>query len=86
METTVNMVRVQSYFPKTLLEEIKLVAEENKISLAEAIRKAVSAFVREISLRRASKSDALMVLKSVSKVGFEGPKNLASKVDKILYE
>jgi hypothetical protein len=85
METTVNMVRVQSYFPRSLLEQLRLVAEEREVSLAELIRKAVSAFVKEVTLKGVPKSDATVVLKSVAKLGFKGPKNLASGVDKFLY-
>lgn len=81
----ISMVRVQSYFPKQLIEELKLLSEEEKVSLAELIRAAVRVFVDKTSKDRGYKNSASTLLKSVSKVGFTGPKNLASQIDKYIY-
>lgn len=81
-----NMVRIQSYFPKQLLEELRLLAEENETSLAEVIRMATRDFAEKLSKAKASKNGASVLLKSASKIAFTGPKDLSSKADKYLYE
>jgi len=81
----VQMTRLQSYFPKPLLEELKVVARENRTSVAEIIRRATKEFAQRSAQGRQAKNGATLLLQSLKKVGFKGPRNLASRMDNYLY-
>ena len=81
----ISMTRVQSYFPNQLLDELRLIAQEQKVSLAEVIRASARVFVGKFSKKDVSKDGAATVLKSASRLNFSGPKNLSSQIDQYLY-
>lgn len=79
------MVRVQSYFPRRLLEELKIIAEKNDVSLAEVIRVSAADFIENVSKSKSYKDGASILLKSYSRLKFKGPKDLSKILDKYIY-
>ena len=80
-----SMIRIQSYFPKRLLEDLREVAKKENVSMAEAIRVSAEDFVDKVSKSKTFKGGASILLKSARKISFSGPRNLSKKVDKYIY-
>lgn len=79
------MVRIQSYFPKRLLEDLKEVAKKENVSLAKVIRRSTEDFVDKSSRAKFTKGGAAVLLNSARKISFSGGRDLSTKVDKYIY-
>jgi metal-responsive CopG/Arc/MetJ family transcriptional regulator len=79
------MIRVQSYFQKELIQELKMLSQLRGISLAEIIREAASSYVKKTADIHREKAGASTLLKSVPHLSFKGTKNLSSQMDKYIY-
>jgi len=87
------MHRTQVYFPEEVLDLLREEAEEKNVTLAHIIRKKVTVdmpVAKKTKKKRKKKkmTGADFLLKMAEKaerLGFKGPKDLASNVDKYLY-
>lgn len=88
------MHRTQVYFPEEILDILREEAEENNVSLAHVIRKKVVAgtpAVKKIKRKKKERkkmtgADFLQKMaEDAERLGFKGPKDLASSPDKYLY-
>lgn len=78
-----NMVRVQTYFPQDLLAELKFLAAEKGVSLAEILRQAAKKLV--VRIREPKKSQAESLSECLKRIRFKGKPDLSQKIDEIVY-
>lgn len=79
------MIRTQVYLSKTDIDFLKDLARANKSTMSEELRKSLEA-VKHISKKKKAKLSSMeWLLKDLDKIKFEGPKDLATNIDKYLY-
>ena len=78
-----SMIRVQTYFPQDLLLELKFLAAEKGVSLAEILRQAARKLTAGI--KKSKKTQAGMFLDIRKRLSFKGNPDLSQKVDEIVY-
>ena len=79
------MIRTQVYLPKTDIDFLKDLARANKSTMSGELRKFLLV-ARSVSKKKKMKlSSAQWLLKDFDKVKFQGPKDLATNIDKYLY-
>ena len=78
-----NIIRVQTYFPQDLLAELRFLAAEKGVSLAEILRQAAKKLVTRI--RKPKKSQAKSLMETLERIRFKGEPDLSQKIDEIVY-
>ncbi len=76
------MIRTQIYLTQDLHREIKSLAEKEKKSQADIIRRALKKGLK----RNRSKETAGDALLRIARLAGRGPKDLSKNIDKYLYE
>lgn len=88
------MVRTQLYLAQNQLLQLKKIAFQEDISLSSLLRKWVdeglgknrNKYKKVKKIKRKTAGDILLAMaRKAEKIGWEGPKDLASNVDKYLY-
>lgn len=79
------MIRTQVYLPQTDIDFLKDLARANRSTMSEEIRKSLNV-VRNVTKNKNKKTSSMeWLLKDLDKIKFNGPKDLASNIDKYLY-
>lgn len=79
------MIRTQVYLPKTLYQELSLVARREKKAKAQVIRESLERALKEAKTETVG--EAFLKLAEVGKkLRLRGPKDLSTNHDKYLYE
>lgn len=82
------MERTQIYFPKTQIKKLKELAYKKKTTVSGLVRDAVD-FQYELKIKipqnRKREETLLEFAERIRKMGFSGPKDLASNLDEYLY-
>jgi hypothetical protein len=73
------MIRTQVYLPKSLYEQVQLLARKNHKAAAAVIRELL---IADIPIKAGNPASALVEL---SKLGLKGPTNLSTTLDEELY-
>ena len=86
------MHRTQVYFPEEVLEILREEAEKKNTTLAQVIRKKVESqtpAIKKIKKKKKKYKNAGNLLRAMAeeaeRLGFSGPKDLATNPDKYLY-
>ncbi len=85
------MLRTQIYLPADHIKYLRIIAQEENISVSEAIRRVLDNKVKEDIMPKGKKmtknvgSWLLALASKAKKLNIKGPSNLASKMDKYLY-
>lgn len=74
------MIRTQVYLPKTLYQDIDLIARREKKKKAQLVRE-----ILEIGLKEKKSVNVGDSLLKLAKIGARGPKDLSLQIDKYLY-
>ena len=81
------MLKSYVYFPQDLDQQITMIARTNKISKAEAIRRAARDWVDStINKDKGSAKSLLMLAELGKKFNLKGPKDLSTNLDKYLWD
>lgn len=81
------MTRTQIYLPKTQLDVVRRIAVKERSTVSEVIRNILKERFKDGN-RLASKGKVESLVEAadrISKMGFRGPKDLASRLDHYLY-
>jgi hypothetical protein len=82
------MERTQIYFPKTQIKKLKELAYKKKTTVSGLVRDAVDAqysIVRPNPYMHKKEETLVEFAERIRKMGFKGPKDLASNLDDYLY-
>lgn len=75
-----HMIRTQVYLPRTLYQQVQLVAKKDNKPAAQVVRELLT---ESLEQRSGSIGKALLEL---TKIRGKGPADLSTKIDKYLYE
>jgi hypothetical protein len=75
------MIRTQFYLPEDLTWELKLLAQQLDVSLAEVVRKALIRGIPEIKKKRTKGLGAIIGMIKIDKA----PRDLSERIDKYLF-
>lgn len=86
------MIRTQVYLPQYQIKFLKDLALTNETTMSEELRKSLDA-IRRVKSKPQKKNKVelsageylLEMAKEARKLGFKGPKDLATNIDKYLY-
>ena len=86
------MIRTQVYLPQTQIKFLKDLARANETTMSEELRKSLDT-IRRVKPKPRKKNKVelsageylLEMAKEARKLGFKGPKDLATNLDKYLY-
>lgn len=82
------MERTQIYFPKTQIKKLRALAYKKKATVSELVRDAVDVqYELKIKIPQKQKREETLLefADRIRKMGFRGPKDLASNLDEYLY-
>jgi len=85
------MLRTQIYLPSEHLRELKTIAWTKKTTISQVLREMISEKIEDKETHKAKKGKKntgqwlLSLANEAEGLGFKGPKDLSSNVDKYLY-
>ena len=79
---SLTMTRTQIYLPPEILTRLKKVAEAEKTSVADIIRRIIRSWLKTAAKTQKSSVSVVQRLKEIS---FKGEKNLSQKIDQLVY-
>lgn len=80
------MIRTQVYLPKTLYQEVRLVAQAEKKAMAAIIRELLGQGIAQKKKRRSAREALLDLAKLGKRLNLKGPKDLSVNHDKYYEE
>lgn len=81
-----HMIRTQVYLPKTLYQEVSIVARIEKKARAQVIRDMLEEGISNKKLKETIGQALNKLIKVGKKLNLRGPKDLSTNHDKYLYE
>ncbi len=79
------MIRTQVYLPQSQIKYLKDLARANETSMSEELRKSLEVVRHALKKKKTKLSSMDWLLKDLDKIKFNGPKDLATNIDKYLY-